>query len=273
MEDILKAPYIKEIARVATYMYSMGWDDRNAGNISYLLKEEDVLPYIDINKVIKEIEISLTVKELAGKYFLITGTGKYFRNIECDPEDTLGIIRVSADGRFAELVWGYKNGGSCTCELSAHLMSHAVRLKVDATHRTVIHTHPIYILAMDGITDCDEKEFTKKLWQTHTEAIAVYPDGLGYLPCMVNGTADIAKFTAEKLKKHRLVMWSNHGIYGTGGSMDETFGLIETVEKTAHIYVLKAGHPIHKVIPDEVLLGLAKQFNVTPEDGILNQEK
>lgn len=269
MKNIINAPYIKEIGRIATYMYKMGWDDRNAGNISYLLKEEDVLPYISTDKIIKRIEISLPVKELAGKYFLITGTGKYFRNIEIDPEDTLGIIRVSEDGCFAELVWGYKNGGSCTCELSAHLKSHSVRLMVDATHRTVIHTHPTFILAMDGITDCSEKEFTRKLWQTHTEAIAVYPDGIGYLPCMVNGTAEIGKLTAEKLEKHRLVMWANHGIYGTGGSLDETFGLIETVEKTAHIYVLKAGHSICKVIPDDVLKGLAKQFGVIPMEGVL----
>ena len=238
-KNILKAPFIKEIGRIATYMYNDGWDERNAGNISYLLYDEDVKPYLKKAKVIKEIPIGMPIKELAGKYFLITGTGKYFRNVEIDPEDTLGIIRVSKDGLVAELVWGYKNGGRPTCELVSHLVAHAVRLKQDKNHRTVVHTHPTYIVVMDATNDFDENELAHKLWQTHTEAIAVFPDGVGLVPCMVNGTNDIGKATAKKLEEYRLVVWSNHGIDGTGGSLDETYGLIEVVEKSAKMFNVK----------------------------------
>ena len=37
------------------------------------------------------------------------------------------------------------------------------------------------------------------------------------------------------MKTARLVVWAQHGIYGAGKDLDETFGLIETAEKAAEI--------------------------------------
>ena len=85
---------------------------------------------------------------------------------------------------------------------------------------------------------------------------------------MVCGTNEIGAATAEKMKKYRLVVWTNHGIYGCGKDIDEAFGLIETVEKTAQIYMLALGRAVN-VIPDETLKGLAERFSVTPLEGVL----
>ena len=148
-------------------------------------------------------------------------------------------------------------------------MSHISRLAVDPEHRIVMHSHPTYTIAMNTVCSTDEKEFTYKLWQSNTEAVVVFPDGVGVLPCMICGTNEIGEATAEKMKKFRLVVWTNHGIYGTGKNMDEAFGLIETVEKTAQIYMLALGHTVN-VIPDEVIKGLAKLWNLTPLEGILD---
>lgn len=41
---------------------------------------------------------------LTGKIFIVTGTGKYFKNVENDPETNLGIVRIAADGQTAELL-------------------------------------------------------------------------------------------------------------------------------------------------------------------------
>ena len=149
------------------------------------------------------------------------------------------------------------------------MMSHISRLEVDPTHRIVMHTHPTYTIAMNTVCPVDEKDFTHKLWQSNTEAVVVFPDGVGVLPCMVCGTKEIGEATAEKMKKFRLVVWTNHGIYGTGKTMDEAFGLIETVEKTAQIYMLALGHIVN-VIPDKIIYDLAKLWGLTPLDGILN---
>lgn len=266
--DIENAQFIQEMCDTTANMYRLGWDERNGGNISYLLTEEEVSEYLDINEVIKTIPLNFTATELIGKYFLVTGTGKYFKNVEKDPAKNLGIVRIGKDGATAELLWGYEDGGKFTSEFPAHMMSHISRLSVDPEHRVVMHTHPTYTIAMNAVCPIDEKDFTHKLWQSNTEAVIVFPDGVGVLPCMVCGTNEIGVATAEKMKNFRLVVWTNHGIYGTGKDLDEAFGLIETVEKTAQIYMLALGH-VQNVIPDEIIKGLADLWNLTPLEGVL----
>lgn len=199
-KNILEAPFVKEMCRTTANMYRLGWDERNGGNISYLLKEEEVAEYLDLNEVIRTIPTGFDAKPLIGKIFIVTGTGKYFKNVEFDPETNLGIIRIASDGTTAELLWGYKDGGRFTSELPAHLMSHMARLSIDPLHRVVMHSHPTYTIAMNAVCPVDEKDFTHKLWQSNTESIVVFPDGVGILPCMVCGTNEIGEATAEKMK-------------------------------------------------------------------------
>jgi rhamnulose-1-phosphate aldolase len=270
MKDILTAPFIDEMKKITANMYRQGWDERNGGNISYLLDENEVGEYLDLNNVLRTIPTGFDATELIGKIFIVTGTGKYFKNIEFDPETNLGIVRIAKDGTTAELLWGYKDGGKFTSEFPAHMMSHMARLKVDPEHRVIMHTHPTYTIAMNTVCSTDEKDFTHKLWQSNTEAVVVFPDGVGVLPCMVCGTNEIGIATAEKISKTRLVVWTNHGIYGAGKSIDEAFGLIETVEKTAQIYMLSLGRVVN-VIPDRIIKELAELWNLTPAEGILDE--
>lgn len=267
-KNILEAPFVKEMCDATANMYRLGWDERNGGNISYLLEEEEVGKYLDLNKVIRTIPTGFDASALIGKIFIVTGTGKYFKNVEKDPECNLGIVRIANDGTTAELLWGWSDGGKFTSEFPAHMMSHISRLSVDPDHRIVMHSHPTYTIAMNAVCPIDEKDFTHRLWQSNTEAVVVFPDGVGVLPCMVCGTNEIGIATAEKMKSFRLVVWTNHGIYGTGKNMDEAFGLIETVEKTAQIYMLALGHTVN-VIPDQIIKELAALWNLTPLEGIL----
>ena len=39
MKDILQSKFIEEMCKTTANMYRLGWDERNGGNISYLLKE------------------------------------------------------------------------------------------------------------------------------------------------------------------------------------------------------------------------------------------
>lgn len=260
--DIKDSAFLKEFTATCSNMYRLGWDERNGGNVSYLLDEAEVRKYIDVNKVIRTIPTGFTAKELAGKLFLVTGTGKYFKNVEKDPETNTGIVRISEDGNAAKLLWGFSDGGKFTSEFPAHMMSHIKRLSVDKDNRVVMHCHPTYTLAMNYVHDLDEKKFTKTLWQMCTECIVVFPDGIGVLPWMLCGTNSIGEATAEKMKEFRLVVWAMHGIYGAGKTLDEAFGLIETVEKAAQIYMLTANLPRLNTITDENLKELAEAFKV-----------
>ena len=270
MKNIFDAPFLIEMTNTCDNMYRLGWDERNGGNISYMLDEKEVAEYLDLSKVIRTIPIAFDATKLVGKIFIITGTGKYFKNVKTDPETNLGIIRIGADGKTAELLWGYKDGSRFTSELPAHLMSHIARLSVDPENRVVMHTHPTHTLAMNYVHELDEKKFTHTLWEMCTECIVVFPDGIGVLPWMLCGTNSIGEATAAKMKEFRLVVWGMHGIYGAGKDLDETFGLIETVEKAAQIYMLTAHLPRVNTIKDEEMVELAEFFKVKYRKDFLN---
>lgn len=89
------------------------------------------------------------------------------------------------------------------------------------------------------------------------------------MPWMLCGTNSISEATAKKMEEFRLVIWRRHGIYGAGKSLDETFGLIETVEKAARIYMLTCNCPRINTIRDSELKLLSDFFKVTPKEGIL----
>lgn len=262
MKNIFTAPFVVELCETASNMYRLGWDERNGGNISVMLDEKDVREYLNINNILRTIPIGFDATELKGRYFIVTGTGKYFKNIEKDPENNLGVFRISEDGLNAELLWGYSDGGKFTSELPAHLMSHIERLKVDPANRVIMHTHPTNLLAMTYVHELDTKKFTHTLWQMSTECIVVFPDGVEVLPWMLCGTNDIGIATAERMKSARVVVWALHGIYGAGKTLDETFGLIETVEKSAQIYMLTSHLPRLNTIKDIELKILAEHFGV-----------
>ena len=270
MKDILTSPYVVEMIRTTANMYDHGWDERNGGNISLLLGQEEVAEYLDTSAVVREIPTGFEAPALDGKYFLVTGTGKYFKNVQFDPARNLGLLRLSDNGRTAQLLWGYSDGGRFTSELPAHLMSHAARLSVNPDNRVVMHCHPANLLAMTYVHDLDTKAFTRTLWQMCTECIMVFPDGVNVLPWMLCGTNEIGVATAEQMKTARLVVWAQHGIYGAGADLDETFGLIETAEKAAEIYMKIAHLPLKTTITDHQLRQLAAHCHVTVREGFLN---
>lgn len=251
-----------ETVRTLTNLYRLGWDERNGGNLSYLLYDEDIEGYLNTDEVIREIPMSFDASEIAGRIFLVTGTGKYFKNVQYDPENNLGIVRIAKSGNVCELLWGFRDGGKFTSELPAHLMSHMTRLKKDPAHRVVMHTHPTNTIAMSLILGPCEREFTRALWKMQTESIVVFPEGVGVLPWMVCGTNDIGIATAKKLEDTRLCVWTTHGIYGTGRDLDEAFGLIETVEKAAELYMLTVGQERKNEIKDNELRDLAAVFGL-----------
>ena len=108
----------------------------------------------------------------------------------------------------------------------------------------------------------EDKIFSHTLWQMSTECIVVFPEGVGVLPWMLCGTKEIGEATAKKMQDYRLVIWGLHGVYASGKDMDETFGLIETVEKAATIYNLIGSRKIINTITNDNLKEIANYFKV-----------
>lgn len=279
MKNILESPFLKEFCATASNMYRLGWDERNGGNISYLLKEEELKDYLDLNHVVRRIPFagvhptSFDASPLEGKIFLVTGTGRYFKNVERDPANNVGIVRIAKGGKEVELLWGYGDGGRFTSEFPAHMMSHMARLSVDPENRVVMHCHPTNLLAMTYVHEADEAKLSHTLWEMSTECIVVFPDGIGVLPWMLCGTDKIGYATAEKMKEFRTVVWLLHGVYGAGKDLDETFGLIETAEKAAQIYNIIGNREIKNTLSEDNLKELIDLFGINPRYDFFVDEK
>lgn len=269
MNNILYAPFLREMCEMADNLYRLGWDERNGGNISLIIPEEELRPYLDLSYVIRTLPMGFDASALAGRCFLVTGTGKYFRNVSGNPGNNLGLVRVREDGRGLDVLWGFEGGGKPTSELAAHFMCHMVRLKRDPAHRVILHAHCTNLIAMSFVHSLDEREFTRTLWRMSTECLVVFPEGIGVLPWMLCGGSEIGRATAKKMEEFRMVLWAQHGIFGAGRDMDEAFGLVETAEKAAEIYLKILGHPILQTITDRQLLDIANGFGVKVKENYL----
>ena len=67
MKDILKAPFVEEMKKMTANMYRLGWDERNGGNISWMLEADEVDEYLDTNAVIRTIPIGLRISRSVSK--------------------------------------------------------------------------------------------------------------------------------------------------------------------------------------------------------------
>ena len=252
---VLDAPFVQGFIRLTADGWEQGWHERNGGNLSYRIKEEEV-------ESVKEHFKPQEWQEIG--YFLVTGSGKYFRNVSLDPEANICIIEVDGEGKLYRILWGMRDGGRPTSELPSHLMNLEVKKKINPAYRVVYHAHTTNIIALTFVLPLKDEVFTRELWEMATECPVVFPAGVGVVPWMVPGGRDIAVATSELMKEYDLAIWAHHGMFAAGEDFDLTFGLMHTAEKSAEILVKVLSMSPNKaqtIQPDE-FRHLAKDFAV-----------
>lgn len=270
--SILDAEFVQGFIRLTDDAFRKGWHERNGGNLSYRLKAEEteqVKQYFTFDRPFAPIGTS--VPNLAGEYFMVTGSGKYMRNVILAPQDNASIIEIDDKGENYRIVWGLEKGGRPTSELPSHLMNHSVKLDVTGgKHRVIYHAHPANVIALTFVLPLEDRAFTRELWEMATECPVVFPDGIGVVGWMVPGGRDIAVATSELMKKYDVAIWAYHGMFCSGEDFDLTFGLMDTVEKSAEILVkvLSMGGK-RQSITSQNFRDLAVDFHVTLPEAFL----
>ena len=131
-------------------------------------------------------------------------------------------------------------------------MNHSVRkAATNGEYRVIYHAHPANIIAMTFVLPLTDKDFTKALWTSATECPVVFPGGVGVVPWMVPGGADIALATSELMKKYDAAVWAHHGLFVSGPDFDITFGLMHTIEKAAETWVKFSRHRRRRALSTE----------------------
>lgn len=249
--NILDVDFVQDLVDACQYFWEAGWGEFHAGNISYLLSEEELKQLDSYLEKLGSVETDYDTEGLVGKTFIVTRSGACFRTMKKKYQQDLGIIRFTPNGY--DILWGFDHGtGRPTSELPAHVMCHRARLAQDAGNKIVMHCHPTYLNMMTMIHDLDEESFTRTLWKMNSECALVFPEGLAVLPWMKCGEGPIGPATAEKMKEKRVVVWPFHGIFSSGNSISDAIGLIEAIDKNAHVYVMVKSMMIHSMTDENV---------------------
>lgn len=267
MKNIPEIEFVKGFRRLCQDGYELGWHERNGGNVSYRIKDEEIAEIKDLlDENASWQDIGTSIPKLANEYFLVTGSGKYIRNVFDEPSKNIAIIKIDENGEKFRIEWGLTDGGRPTSELPSHLMNHEVKkIATDGAHRVIYHCHPANIIALTFVLPLKDEIFTRELWEMATECPVVFPSGVGVVEWMVPGGRDIAVKTSDLMKKYDVAIWAHHGIFCSGEDFDLTFGLAHTVEKSAEILVktLSMSPTKLQTITEEQFIALAKDFNVT----------
>ena len=250
------------VSEIAGYLWDRGWAERNGGNISYNITDDIDDQICTLNAISEKYELPQTMENLKNNFFIVTGTGCRMRYVHSDPMNNAAIIRISADGTYYEII--AEKNIKPTSELPSHLLIHNVILGKGRKIKTVIHTHPIELVAMTHNSDFLGKDvLSKLLWSMIPETRAFCPKGVGIVPYALPGSMELAQKTVEQLDDYDVVLWEKHGALAIGEDIIEAFDMIDTLTKSAKIYESACSMGFKpKGMRDEQMDELKRVFNL-----------
>ena len=161
------------------------------------------------------IAFPAAVPALAGGSLLVTGSGRRLREILCDPPANLGLVRVGEGGRTGRLFTSPRRlFDRLTSEIDSHLGVHQDQVGRTGTNfHAVVHAQPVFLTYLSHIPRYqDEELLSRHLLRWQPETVVNLPEGVGVVPFLVPGTAELADATSRSLRSHRIAVWSKHGV-------------------------------------------------------------
>jgi rhamnulose-1-phosphate aldolase len=227
-----------DVSAVAGWLWQRGWAERNAGNISVRLTEDEMASFPDDQQVL--LPLPKRCETLTGFHFLFTATNTRMRDVAAWPLETLLIIRINDDGTgYRILSPPGETDLRPTSEIQAHLCIHEMLSQKRPDHRVVMHTHVTELIALTQIREfCDEQRLNTILLGMHPETKVFVPDGVGFVPYILPGTRAIGDATVKALEDHSAAIWEKHGLFATGRNPSETFDMIDILAKSASIWFM-----------------------------------
>ena len=227
---------INEVAEVAGYLWEKGWAERNGGNITINITEWIDESIRNMPPISDRISIGRTLPYLKGCYFFCKGTNMRMRDLARRPMENGSIIRILEDCDSYVIVADH--WVKPTSEIASHLSMHNYLISKGSSYKAALHTHPIDLVAMTHNPAFLEKDvLTNILWSMIPETRAFCPRGIGIIPYALPGSFALADATIKELKEYDVVAWEKHGVCAVGENIMEAFDMIDTLSKSAQIYL------------------------------------
>lgn len=239
-----------------------------AGNISVFLNwtvdPQAIFP------VVETIELPRAAPELVGSTFLVTGSGRRLREISDNPPANLGAAVVNEGGETAQLYTSpARLWERLTSEFNSHLAVHVDQVRLSGTNfHALIHAQPLHLTYLSHIPRYQNTLYLNRhILRWEPECIVMFPEGVGYLPFMVPGSAELMAANVEALRKHRVVLWAKHGVMARSAtSVKRACDLIEYAETGARYeYLNLTNHGLADGLTVDEIHAICAHFQVQQE--------
>ncbi len=246
---------IENISRIAGYLWTREWAERNAGNISVNFTE-----YFIGYKIPNMEKVACTLpKEVGGMVLFVTGTGCYLRNLIDRIEEAACILKINEKATAYSIIWGGKQKGfKPTSELISHVKIHYENAQNKSGYKAVVHTHPpeLIVLSHHPIFK-DEEKTNRSLWKMCPEVRVFVPKGVSCTPYALSGSEELADLTINGLKHRDVVIWEKHGALASGENVEKAFDYLDVSNKGAKLLLMAWAANFEPVgLTDEELKGL-----------------
>jgi len=217
--------------------------------------------------VVTEMDLPQVVPELAGSTIIVSGSGRRLREIIDDPVANLACIEVEEGGRTAKLYKSYhRRIENVTSEFNSHLAVHYDQIRSTNTNfHAVIHAQPVHLTFLSHIPRYQDKHYLNThLLRWQPETIINLPEGIGFMPFHVPGSAELMAGNIEELRQHRIVVWAKHGVMARSDiSVKRAVDRVEYAETAAKYEYLNLGiGEIGEGIKTEEIRAICNTFSI-----------
>jgi rhamnulose-1-phosphate aldolase len=227
---------IREMGQVGKRLADIGGAEGAAGNISVCVRKS-----LDVGTLFPQMEmmdLPYPVPELAGMMLIVSGSGCRLREIAEAPLANLACFLVEPGGKTGRMFTSpQRHFKRATSEFNSHLAVHCDHIRSsDIAFHTVLHGQPVHITHLSHLNEYqDEKYLNRHLLRWQPETIMNMPEGVGILPFLLPGSAELVVETKLSLREHRIVIWARHGVMARAdNSVIHALDLIEYAETAAH---------------------------------------
>ena len=228
---------LKDVSRVAEYLWNREWAERNAGNISI-----DLTAYFDPGDVPSETPFFPFPfpEDAANLTLFVTGSGCYLRFLIHTIDEASAIIRINSDATGYYIIWGGQTDDfKPTSELITHIKIHCFNRINRPLQKAVLHTHPLELIVLSHHDLFkDEEKFNHSLWKMCPEIRVFVPKGIFCAPYIITGSEALADTTISGLKKRDVILWEKHGALATGETIEKAFDYLDVANKGAKMLLM-----------------------------------
>jgi rhamnulose-1-phosphate aldolase len=226
-----------------------------AGNLSVCLR--GALEVRGAFPLEERVTLPLAVPGLAGATLVVSGSGRRLREIQARPGANLACLVVDPGGTTAAMFTAPERGfRQVTSEFNSHLAVHRDRMAAGAGFHAVVHAQPPHLTFLSHIPRYQDPRFLNaRLLRWQPETILNLPEGIGFAPFQVPGSAELSLQNATLCRTHQVVLWARHGVMSRSeDSVQRATDLIEYAEAAARYEYLNlaAGEPSEGLGAEEI---------------------